>query len=91
NAMAQFDSIKTLFLSNRHSLGRFQRDTTLSVELNRLLDELATVKQLASNPNGTIGRFRTDSAITMAVRYDMLRVDSLIADMKKHPLRYISP
>jgi phospholipid/cholesterol/gamma-HCH transport system substrate-binding protein len=91
HAMAQVDSIRALLSSNEHSLGRFRRDSTLSLELGRLRTELATVKQLASSPQGTIGRLRSDSAIALSVRRDIAQVDSLIADMKKHPLRYIRP
>jgi phospholipid/cholesterol/gamma-HCH transport system substrate-binding protein len=91
HAMAQVDSIRALLSSNQHSLGRFQRDSTLSLELGRIRAELETVKQLASSPQGTIGRLRTDSAIARSAHRDIAQVDSLIANMKKHPLRYISP
>jgi hypothetical protein len=80
-----------LLSSGQHSLGRFRRDSTLALELGRLRSELASVTDLASNPSGTLGRFRTDSAIAISVRHDIAEVDSLIADMKKHPLRYIAP
>jgi hypothetical protein len=33
---------------------------------------------------------RNDSAIVRAIRRDLLAIDSLRADMKKHPLRYIA-
>jgi phospholipid/cholesterol/gamma-HCH transport system substrate-binding protein len=91
HAMAQVDSIRALLSSGQHSLGRFRRDSTLALELGRLRSELASVTDLASNPSGTLGRFRTDSAISISVRHDIAEVDSLIADMKKRPLRYIAP
>jgi hypothetical protein len=37
-----------------------------------------------------VGRFRTDSIIVRNIHRDLAEVDSLIADVKKHPLRYIA-
>jgi ABC-type transporter Mla subunit MlaD len=89
-AMARVDSIRTLLASDTHSLGRFRRDSTLVREIGRVRDELATVQQLAASPNGTVGRFRTDSIIMRNVHRSLAAVDSLFADIKKHPLRYIA-
>ena len=88
--MARVDSIRTLVGSNQHSLGRFRRDSTLAEEIRLVRAELAEVQRLASSPNGTIGRLRADSAIIRNVHRGMAEVDSLIADVKKHPLRYIA-
>jgi ABC-type transporter Mla subunit MlaD len=90
HAMAEVDSIRKLLSSNQHSLGRFRRDSTLTREMTRTRRELLEVRRLASSPTGTIGRLRADSAIAMAVRHDLALVDSLMADIKKHPLRYIA-
>lgn len=88
--MAQADSIKLLVMSNQHSLGRFKRDSTLPREIGRIRDELREVQRLAESPNGTIGRLRADSAIVLNVHRDLAAFDSLVADVKKHPLRYIA-
>ena len=88
--MARLDSIQTLVGSSQHSLGRFRRDSTLAIEIRQVRTELAEVQRLASSPNGTIGRLRADSAIIRNVHRGMAEVDSLIADVKKHPLRYIA-
>jgi hypothetical protein len=88
-SMARVDSIRRLLGSDAHSFGRFRRDSTLVVEIGRVRDELAVVQQLAASPNGTIGRARSDSIIMRNVRRDLAAVDSLFADIKKHPLRYI--
>jgi len=89
-AMAAADSIRTLVSSDRHSLGRFRRDSTLTQEIQETRDELERVQALASSPNGTIGRLRADSAIAVAIHRDVASLDSLFADIKKHPLRYIA-
>jgi hypothetical protein len=89
NAMAQVDSIRALLTSNQHSLGRFRRDSTLVLEMGRVRNELATVERLADSPTGTIGRMRTDSTIAHNVHQDIAALDSLFADAKKHPFKYI--
>ena len=90
HAMAQVDSIRELLASNQHSLGRFRRDSTLAGEIARLRIQLVELNRLASSPTGTIGRLHADSAITLGVRRDLAALDSLMADIKKHPLRYIA-
>jgi hypothetical protein len=87
-AMAQADSLKTLLSSNDNSFGRFRRDSTIMGVATRLRAELSEIQLLAASPNGTIGRLRADSAIVHAVHRDLAALDSLIADVKKHPLRY---
>jgi hypothetical protein len=88
-AMAQVDSVKALVMSNKHSLGRFQRDSTLVIEMGRIREELAEVQRLAESPTGTVGRIRTDSVIVRNVHRNLVSMDSLFADLKKHPFRYI--
>jgi hypothetical protein len=87
-AMAQTDSLRALLATNDNSLGRFRRDSTIMGVASRLRGELGEIQRLAASPNGTIGRIRADSAIIHAVHRDLAALDSLIADMKKHPLRY---
>jgi hypothetical protein len=89
-AMAQADSIRALIGSDQHSLGRFRRDSTLMHSVAAVRDELQRVQALAASPDGTIGRFRTDTAITHALHRDFASLDSLLTDIKKHPLRYIA-
>lgn len=90
HAMAQVDSVRALLASDSHSLGRFRRDSTLHGLIVSIRSELAEVQRLAASPAGTIGRLRTDSAIVRGVHLDMMLLDSLFADMKKHPLGYIA-
>jgi phospholipid/cholesterol/gamma-HCH transport system substrate-binding protein len=87
-ARAGVDSVRALLSSNEHSLGRFRRDSTILRQVSQIRAELAEVQRLALSPDGTIGRIRTDSAIVRAIRRDLAQLDSLIADIKKHPLRY---
>lgn len=87
--MAQVDSIRTLLSSTEHSLGRFRRDSSIVSSITRIRNELGEISRLASEPNGTFGRTRSDSAITRAIQRALISMDSLKADVKKHPLRYI--
>ena len=76
--------------SDHHSLGRFRRDSTLSGSVQRVRDELAKMQSLVDSPNGTVGRMRTDSAIVLAIGRSRIALDSLLTNMKRHPLRYIA-
>jgi phospholipid/cholesterol/gamma-HCH transport system substrate-binding protein len=89
-AMAQSDSIFALLKSGDHSLGRFRRDSTLMRDVAAIRAELARVQELAMDPNGTIGRARTDSIIIRNIHRGFASLDSLFADIKKHPLRYVA-
>ena len=89
-AMAAADSLRTLVGSDQHSMGRFRRDSTLARQMTDVRAELARVQRLASSPEGTIGRLQTDSAIVHGLHRDIASLDSLIADVTKHPLRYIA-
>ncbi len=89
-AMAQADSIRQLLASDSHSLGRFRKDSTLMRDVADIRTELDQVRSLLGRQDGTIGRLRTDSALVGAVHRDFAALDSLFADLKKHPLRYIA-
>jgi ABC-type transporter Mla subunit MlaD len=90
HAMARVDSIRVLLASDEHSLGRFRKDSSLVREVGELRLEMQRLSELAASPTGTIGRLRGDSAITMGIHRDLAALDSLFADLKKHPLRYVA-
>ena len=89
HAMAATDSIRTLMSSNKSSLGRFRRDTSLVTKAKGVLAELDTLRAFASNPLGTIGGAHPDSALTRGLASTHALLASLILDLKTHPLRYI--
>jgi hypothetical protein len=89
-AMAQLDSVRTLLASNDHSLGRFRRDSTLVGDLRRIREALDAARQLADSGRGTMARMHADSALVLGVHRDLVSLDSLFADLKQHPLRYIA-
>jgi hypothetical protein len=88
-AMARVDSLRRLLTSNQFSLGRFRRDSSIVREIARTRDELAELRRIAAEPGTSLGRMRSDSAIVRGIHRDLIAIDSLRADMKKHPFRYI--
>jgi len=88
--IASVDSIQKLVTSNQHSLGRFRRDSSLAQSVTEARRQLARLQELASSPQGTIGRWSADSAIAQSLQRSRVALDSLMQDMKRHPLRYIA-
>jgi phospholipid/cholesterol/gamma-HCH transport system substrate-binding protein len=88
--MARVDSVRVLLASNRTSLGRLRRDSTLVGEVDDIRNELALVRRELDEPRGTAGRVLRDSAITNALAGAQTEMSLLFADLKKHPFRYIS-
>jgi phospholipid/cholesterol/gamma-HCH transport system substrate-binding protein len=86
--MARADSVRTLIGSSSNSLGRFKRDSTLTAEVADIRDELATVRASLAESRGTAGRVLHDSAAFTALGEAHREMSLLLADLKKHPLRY---
>ena len=86
--MARADSVRTLIGSSSSSLGRFKRDSTLVAEVANIRDELATVRASLADSRGTAGRVLHDSAAFSALGEAQREMTLLLADLKKHPLRY---
>ena len=90
HAMAAADSIRSLVSSNKGSLGRFRRDTTLVTKARGVLAELDTLRAFASNPVGSIAAAHSDSSLTRELSRTHALLASLIRDIKSNPLRYIN-
>lgn len=89
HAMAAADSIRTLVASNKGTLGRFKRDTTLVPTANHVLAEVDTLRALLTNPVGAIAAAHPDSVLTHQLEQTHILLAALIKDAKAHPLRYI--
>lgn len=89
-AIASADSIRTLFTSNKGSVGRFRRDTTLVTKAKGVLAEMDTVSALLSDPLGTIAAAHSDSLLSRQLAQTRSLLDSLIKDAKSNPKRYIN-
>jgi hypothetical protein len=79
--MAAVDSMMTLMSSDKGSVGRFRRDTTLMTTAKGVVAELDSLRARS--------KFGRDSALTIALARRRVLMDSLITDIKKNPLRYI--
>jgi len=86
--VSRADSVRMLLGSSKASLGRFRRDSTLAAEVADIRDELAAVRGSLSESRGTAGRFARDSAVFSALGEAHREMTLLLADLKKHPLRY---
>ena len=90
HVMARVDSVRALVGSNRTTLGRLRRDSTLMLEVADIRAELARVQSSLDEPRGTAGRILHDSALTRALAGAQAEMALLFADLKKHPFRYLS-
>jgi phospholipid/cholesterol/gamma-HCH transport system substrate-binding protein len=86
-AMAAADSIRALMSSNKTSLGRFRRDSTLVTKAGHVLAEIDTLRALTSGPLG--GAAAADSSLAKELSRTRGLLAALIKDIKSHPLRYI--
>ncbi len=87
--MAAADSIRTLVGSNRGSMGRFRRDTTLVTKAQHVLASLDTLRAMALSPVGTLAAMHSDSVLAQQLDREHLLLAELIKDVKANPLRYI--
>ncbi|MEO8563534.1 MAG: MlaD family protein [bacterium] len=88
HVLARTDSVRALLSSSGPSIGRFRRDSTLQTEVADIRNELTIVRKLLDEPRGTAGRVLHDSAMTSALGDAQREMGLLLADMKRHPLRY---
>jgi phospholipid/cholesterol/gamma-HCH transport system substrate-binding protein len=86
--MASADSVRALVGSSSSSLGRFRKDSTLRADVSDIRDELAEVRASLADSRGTAGRVLHDSAVFDALAEVHREMSLLVADLKKHPLRY---
>jgi phospholipid/cholesterol/gamma-HCH transport system substrate-binding protein len=89
HAMAAADSIRTLVASNKGSLGRFRRDTTLMTNAAYVLAEVDSLRTLLADPVGSLEAAHSDSTLSLQLARTHTLLAALIKDAKSHPLRYI--
>jgi ABC-type transporter Mla subunit MlaD len=88
--IARADSVRRLLSEGRGNFGRFQRDSTLVRTIADVRDDVSIVRALLAEARGTAGRAGADRAITVQLSRAQQQMDSLFADIKKHPLRYVA-
>lgn len=87
-ALARVDSLRALLASDRTSLGRFKRDTSLMRVTASLRNEVSIALALLNEPRGTAGRVLHDSALTAELTGVQRELRALMDDLRAHPLRY---
>ena len=83
------DSIVLLLSSGRGNIGRFRKDSTLFRTVSHIRDEIDSLKSMSSGA-GTLQRARSDTTLTLEMARIRVHLSELMADIKKHPGRYIS-
>ena len=91
HVIASADSVRRLVASNRGSLGRFRKDSTLATKASHVLAELDTLKSLATSPLGTIAAVHSDSVLARKLTEQHELMAELLRDIKSNPMRYIRP
>lgn len=69
----------------QRTVAAFQPFLAHSAELRARIDSLMA----RAGPNGTLARLQSDSAIAVALRRTRIQLDSLIADARANPFRYV--
>lgn len=87
---AQVDSLRALLASERTSLGRFRRDSTLLASVAELRDEVSLLRARLAARGGTLTRFSIDSALAVQMAERERLLTELITDIKRRPFRYIA-
>ena len=88
HALARADSVRAALSSPTSSVGRVRGDSTLLRTVEYVRDVLAIARALLDEPRGTAGRVLRDSAIVREVARTQRQLDSIVNDIKYHPLRY---
>lgn len=82
--MASADSLIAFASSGEGTIGRFRRDTTLMTTAKGIAAQLDSLR---ANAKGFAG---ADTSLAVALARRKALTDSLIADLKKNPMRYIN-
>ncbi|MDQ3675155.1 MAG: MlaD family protein [Gemmatimonadota bacterium] len=82
--MAAADSAMLLMSTGQGSIGRFRRDSTLMAKAKGITAQLDSLRAQAKGFAGP------DSSLALALARRRALMDSLMTDIKSHPLRYIS-
>jgi phospholipid/cholesterol/gamma-HCH transport system substrate-binding protein len=88
--LARADSVQQLFASTDIAVGRFRRDTTLKSVVAEIQNELATIRSMLNEAEGTAGRLTQDHAIDEALTEAQREMAAVMADIRRRPLRYLN-
>ncbi len=86
--MAQKDSVMLLIQSDNGTVGRFRRDSTLFTTVGEIRASVDTLRALAAGFQSPLAR--NDSTLSREIARVSAELALLMADIKRHPLRYLS-
>jgi phospholipid/cholesterol/gamma-HCH transport system substrate-binding protein len=93
NARAHAAELPVLIRRLRENAGAASEMRTALARLQLRADslgmQLAAASLALENPNGTLARMQQDTALTRALNAARAQLDSLMADMRSNPLRYV--
>jgi hypothetical protein len=81
-----FSSMREKSASSAEARAAFGR---LQLRADTLGKQLALISDMLNSPNGSAARFRQDSALVKALRAARTDLDSLMAETRRNPLRFI--
>ncbi len=87
--VAGADSVMLMLSSPTSAMGRFRRDSTLARNVADLTRRMRLVSAAARSPDGNLGRFAADSAVFQSLARAQSELAALMADLQRHPLRYV--
>jgi phospholipid/cholesterol/gamma-HCH transport system substrate-binding protein len=88
-AIAHADSVRAAVSTRSTTIGRIRGgDSTLLQTVEDARNELSIARALLDEPRGTAGRLLRDSAIVREAARTQRQIDSILTDIKYHPLRY---
>jgi hypothetical protein len=70
------------------NLGRLRNDSSLNLRVAHLRGQVDSLRAVLGTANG-IAKLRSDSTMTAEIARVRVELAALMADIKKHPLRYI--
>jgi phospholipid/cholesterol/gamma-HCH transport system substrate-binding protein len=89
SAMARADSLQTLLASDRSTLGRFRRDSTLAMQITEVRNEVAIVRTRLDRASGTAGRVARDDIVSRQLADVQQSLSRLLDDVRHNPMRYL--
>lgn len=89
-ALSHVDSLRSVVQGNAIALQRIRRDTAFASALTESRRDLVALQRVVGAREGTVARMQSDSSVDRQLRHAIVEVNRLIADVSKHPLRYIA-
>lgn len=83
------DSIMLLLSSGNGNVGRFRRDSTLFSAIGRVRDDIDSLRASYAGAGG-ITHARSDTALAAEIARVRAELTALMADIKKHRVRYLN-